>query len=350
MSQHDMNISNQTFTATRSDINAALQALATNNSGATQPATTFAYQWWADTTSGILKQRNAANSAWVNVLNLATGVPTGAAASGENGDIISLEALASIPAVIKQYAQQIKGIGASVAANALTVSASALSLDFRSTTLSNGATTTVAGVPANLVVPTAATLGTMSGQQSDLLVLALNNAGVIELAIVNSAGGLDLSESGLISTNAISASATAANVVYSATARTNVAYQVIGLIRSTQAAAGTWATGPSLVQGAGGNALRSLQSLGHGQTWQNVLGGRVQGTTYYNTTGRPISIAFSGYSSAAIGAVTVGGVSLFSGLGRNTYFNNLPITFVVPPGASYSISGHDNVTTWAELR
>jgi hypothetical protein len=59
MAQHDMDVSNQTFTATRADINAALQALASNSSGATAPATTFAYQWWADTTSGILKQRNA---------------------------------------------------------------------------------------------------------------------------------------------------------------------------------------------------------------------------------------------------------------------------------------------------
>jgi hypothetical protein len=95
MAQHDMDVSNQTFTATRADINAALQALASNSSGATAPATTFAYQWWADTTSGILKQRNAANSGWVNVLNLATGVPTGAAASGANGDITSLTALAA---------------------------------------------------------------------------------------------------------------------------------------------------------------------------------------------------------------------------------------------------------------
>lgn len=90
MSQHDMNISNQTFTATRADINAALQALASNNSGATEPSSTYAYQWWADTTTGILKQRNAANSAWINVLNLATGVPTGTAAAGANTDITSL--------------------------------------------------------------------------------------------------------------------------------------------------------------------------------------------------------------------------------------------------------------------
>lgn len=34
-------------------------------SGATAPSSTVPYQFWADTTTGLLKQRNAANSAWV---------------------------------------------------------------------------------------------------------------------------------------------------------------------------------------------------------------------------------------------------------------------------------------------
>ena len=32
----------------------------------------FAYQFWADTTSGLLKQRNAANSAWITIGTMAT--------------------------------------------------------------------------------------------------------------------------------------------------------------------------------------------------------------------------------------------------------------------------------------
>lgn len=67
MSQHDMNIANQGYPATRSDINNALVALATNSSGATQPATRYAYQWWYDTTSNILKMRNRDNDAWINI-------------------------------------------------------------------------------------------------------------------------------------------------------------------------------------------------------------------------------------------------------------------------------------------
>ncbi len=77
MSQHDMDIANAVGATVRPDINNALAALVSLSSGATAPATTIAYQWWADTTTGILKIRNAANSAWINVLTLSTGVPVG---------------------------------------------------------------------------------------------------------------------------------------------------------------------------------------------------------------------------------------------------------------------------------
>ena len=67
MSQNDFNLANQGFPSMRSDMNSALQALATNSSGATAPSTTYAYQYWYDTTTNILKMRNAANSAWINI-------------------------------------------------------------------------------------------------------------------------------------------------------------------------------------------------------------------------------------------------------------------------------------------
>ena len=37
---------------------------------------TYAYMYWADTTSGFLKQRNAANDAWISLWNLSTGAGT----------------------------------------------------------------------------------------------------------------------------------------------------------------------------------------------------------------------------------------------------------------------------------
>ncbi len=72
MPQHDYDIANQAGAAFRADLNNALLAIAGQNSGATAPATTFAYQFWADTTTGLLKQRNAANSAWITIGTLAS--------------------------------------------------------------------------------------------------------------------------------------------------------------------------------------------------------------------------------------------------------------------------------------
>ncbi len=71
MAQHDYIIANQSGAAFRADLNNGLAAIVSQNSGATQPSTTYAYQWWADTTTGLLKIRNAANNAWITVGTLA---------------------------------------------------------------------------------------------------------------------------------------------------------------------------------------------------------------------------------------------------------------------------------------
>lgn len=70
MSIHDMELANDTGANFRADANLALAALVSLSSNATAPTTTFAYMWWADTTSGWLKIRNAANSDWIEVFRL----------------------------------------------------------------------------------------------------------------------------------------------------------------------------------------------------------------------------------------------------------------------------------------
>ena len=65
MAQNDFSIANQGFPSFRSDLNDALQSLASNSSGTTAPPTTYAYQWWYDETSDILKMRNSANDDWI---------------------------------------------------------------------------------------------------------------------------------------------------------------------------------------------------------------------------------------------------------------------------------------------
>ena len=65
MAQHDMNIANAAGATVRADINNALAALVSRSSGSSAPSTTFAYMEWVDTTTGVKKRRNAANSAWL---------------------------------------------------------------------------------------------------------------------------------------------------------------------------------------------------------------------------------------------------------------------------------------------
>jgi len=72
MSQHDYVIANGTGAAVRSDINSALQAIVTNNSGPAEPAVTYAYMFWPDTTTDKLKMRNGANTAWIEIGSLET--------------------------------------------------------------------------------------------------------------------------------------------------------------------------------------------------------------------------------------------------------------------------------------
>ena len=70
MATHDYIISNASGASVRADLNNALAAIVSNNSNATSPATTYAFQFWADTTTGQLKIRNAANSAWITLMEL----------------------------------------------------------------------------------------------------------------------------------------------------------------------------------------------------------------------------------------------------------------------------------------
>jgi hypothetical protein len=65
MSQNDLEIANQTFPNTRADINNALQALGSTNSGPTAPTTPYANMQWYDTANNTLKQRTEDNDDWI---------------------------------------------------------------------------------------------------------------------------------------------------------------------------------------------------------------------------------------------------------------------------------------------
>jgi hypothetical protein len=153
---------------------------------------------------------------------------------------------------------------ANTPANGVTITIPAGALQFRSATLTSGTPVIRAiSAPISLVISSGSTLGAVSAVASRIAVLAIDNAGTVEVAAVNMAGGVDLSETGLISTTAEggAGAADSASVIYSTTARSNVAYRVIGVYDETQATAGTHVSALTLVQGAGGNVDIKTRSM-----------------------------------------------------------------------------------------
>lgn len=146
------------------------------------------------------------------------------------------------------------GITATVGSSALTISlkgadgndpstTNPVSVGFRSATLTSGSPAMrTATAATSIVVPSTATLGTTNGVASNVYVYAIDNAGTIELAVTLARQG---DEGALISTTAIDTASDVATTIYSTTARTNVAFRFLGIVTSTQATAGTWATSPS---------------------------------------------------------------------------------------------------------
>jgi hypothetical protein len=145
MTQHDMVIANADGATVRADINAALLALAGVSSGTSAPSTTYAYMFWADTTNGLLKQRNAANSGWLVRGTLAESFLVAKSATfsvgvGDLGRVMVVDATsAAITANLPTAATA--GDGFEVTIVKVDASANAVTLDGSSSETINGATT-----------------------------------------------------------------------------------------------------------------------------------------------------------------------------------------------------------------
>jgi len=70
MAQHDYVIDNSTGANVRADLNNALQAIVTNNSGSSAPSSTFPFMLFADSAAGTMKIRNAADNAFIELFQL----------------------------------------------------------------------------------------------------------------------------------------------------------------------------------------------------------------------------------------------------------------------------------------
>lgn len=96
MAQADGSCANASGSAFRSDLNNQLAALFTTSSGATAPATTFAYQLWADTTANKLKIRNGSNTDWIALRGL-DGSLTAAGDITTTADVVTGDGTAAAP-------------------------------------------------------------------------------------------------------------------------------------------------------------------------------------------------------------------------------------------------------------
>lgn len=103
--------------------------------------------------------------------------------------------------------------------------------------------------------------------------------------------------------------------------------------------------------GNAATATVAANALGYNQTWQDVSGSRASGTTYTNSTGRPIFISVKWFRDDGLLTLTVDGLEI--GASGNTagpqYYT---LTAVIPAGSTYSAtaSGSGGTLSWYELR
>ena len=193
---------------------------------------------------------------------------------------------------------QLQPIGVTQSAGAMTITLNPTTLDFRNSTvdLASGNTVTTLSVSTaiTLTIPSTATLGTVSAVASKLLLLAINNAGTIELAVCNAWNNTNLNEASTINTTTISTGATSAVTNYSTTGRTGVYFRVIGELASTQTTAGTWASLPTIKSGGAWTPL--VNSLTSGIAVASTSGKTIDFTNIPSWAKR-ITIMLSGIST-----------------------------------------------------
>jgi hypothetical protein len=93
-------------------------------------------------------------------------------------------------------------------------------------------------------------------------------------------------------------------------------------------------------------------SIGVGQTWQNLTSSRSPGITYTNTTGKPIMVIVMSQGSNPYGAsseIIVDGIQVMVSVNYNPSDQNA-VTAIVPNGSTYSANSSWVYNGWRELR
>ena len=100
----------------------------------------------------------------------------------------------------------------------------------------------------------------------------------------------------------------------------------------------------------------AASSIGVSQTWTNVTSSRSEGTTYTNSTGKPIMLSITAITTTGVDgyaniSITINGsvVAYNSGTSRGTN-QRAGCTIIVPAGATYRADWSQSLVSWWELR
>jgi hypothetical protein len=276
-------------------------------------------------------------TAWT-ISQSATGVAGGAvvAGAGANADITSLTGLTSAIPSLNTVAK-LQPVDGTVSGSALTVKINPTTIDMRSSTLSSATINSrVVAAQITMTVSNGSSLGFIASQAGRIAVLAIDNAGTVEVACCNAYGGANLDEGTLITTVAEggAGAADSAATIYSTTARSNVPFKIMGYLDITPGASFAWTAAPTTIQGAGSrNSLiknstcvrYAAQSTASGTAWDfssippwatrieiPFIGFSTNGTSVpILQIGDAGGLEVSGYT----GAVEAGGTSVTLGAG-----------------------------------
>jgi hypothetical protein len=199
-------------------------------------------------------------------------------------------------------------------------------------TASPGTNTTQIATTAFVTAATG-TLGTMSTQNANNVAITggtvsgLSSLGVSGTATATTFSGAGTSLTGTAASLSIGGNAATATNATNATNATTSTTQSNGN-NSTSIATTAY------VQNMG---------LGWGQSWANVTGSRSAGTTYTNSTGKPIVVVIG------IGDDNQSAYIYVNGVATAKFGYQISATTVVPNGSTYYIDGGVTFGLWSEL-
>ena len=302
--------------------------------------------------TGSQLDANFTACAQLNANNAFTGTNTATTQSqGDNSNNLATTAYVATAVSGTTVSPKIPSITAVSSGSAITVSlATQQYLDFRDATAGSGAVTTILCPTNSLIIRSADTLGGVSGQPAQIQVVELYNAGTPVIGVVN--GTIDETIPYASASVPLSGgAATTAGQIYTATSVTVAGgspVRVIGQFTST-CTGGAWGA-CSPVSGL----ILGQNSLGYGQTWGVQT--RLTGVTYYNTTGKPIILSYTGTATGAgayYASISVNGGTYFSLIGGYASGAGIfsPGTCVIQPTSSWILSSVNLSTITAfELR